>query len=669
MSADLALTAHIRVCPDGYRCHHGLQVLMDSETFRGINTRLPQKGARVMAALAAKGCLLPAAKAAELDGHPRRAPVSGDAIEHSMGSTVALALVQQEQRNSAVCTPPHSPRLPTVALPGSEVPREQDMSPARQFKPNSTFAEWHSSVMTDTPDDWVISSKQAVHACPASQQVQLGSSNSSFMAGQPSTNGYDSQPASGSLPSLTAAQMQDMSFSGLLAASGASFTAAVKQGPTNSCKARPGSFEYSNGFSKQRGSHLACGASQADYFLPQQHLSSEVWLASDLYGNARNNQCSTLKQPTASTSQEHHMVCHVQSPGSSLSSKAGYKAGTTGTDMPQAQQEQQSTSLSGCGSILSSVPTFDNTGLLLRQIELHQLGGLDQQQLGMSTDAQMQHNKPLSSQPEFVNNLLKLGDADDGGEQDLEGVQLSGESRTLLQPSNNGFMLTAMGEAGAVDIQNSVAGSGSLGWGGQQQQHLPRVHTGDQLTVKQPSYGTQAQHCQHTDVPTPHRLTSNSGKVRSLFEWAMGSLLPSEHGQQVAGRRGHSIDPIWNSQNGTIQTKQPGGTAVMVLDMGIHKLSGHAEPVQLVVALPPGFEARANYHALLSTMQQQTPGYLDAPAASASPLGAEDPRKHGQLLRNRLGRVSVPRNMFKLPPVVMVFCAVDGYHDMLVSNR
>eukprot|EP00878_Enallax_costatus_P015388 GHUV01016119.1.p1 GENE.GHUV01016119.1~~GHUV01016119.1.p1 ORF type:complete len:570 (+),score=146.72 GHUV01016119.1:1073-2782(+) len=120
------------------------------------------------------------------------------------------------------------------------------------------------------------------------------------------------------------------------------------------------------------------------------------------------------------------------------------------------------------------------------------------------------------------------------------------------------------------------------------------------------------------------------------------------------------------------QPLQPGGTAVMVLDMGIHKLPGIAEPLQLITVLPPGLEARAHFYPPLCTQQQQTPGYLDAPAAAQSPLVIEAYSRHtqhGYFDPRAAGAMSVAKSIVILPPVLMVFCAVDGYHDMLAANR
>jgi hypothetical protein len=50
--------------------------------------------------------------------------------------------------------------------------------------------------------------------------------------------------------------------------------------------------------------------------------------------------------------------------------------------------------------------------------------------------------------------------------------------------------------------------------------------------------------------------------------------------------------------------------SVLVLDMGLHKLPGIAEAVQLVTVLPPVLEGRAHYFPPLNTLRQHTPGYL-----------------------------------------------------------
>jgi len=52
--------------------------------------------------------------------------------------------------------------------------------------------------------------------------------------------------------------------------------------------------------------------------------------------------------------------------------------------------------------------------------------------------------------------------------------------------------------------------------------------------------------------------------------------------------------------------------------MGAHKLNGVPEPLQLQQVLPPGLEDRALMFAPLTTLQQKTPGYFDAPGAHAA---------------------------------------------------
>jgi hypothetical protein len=58
------------------------------------------------------------------------------------------------------------------------------------------------------------------------------------------------------------------------------------------------------------------------------------------------------------------------------------------------------------------------------------------------------------------------------------------------------------------------------------------------------------------------------------------------------------------------QTDRQSCCSVLVLDMGLHKLPGLAEAVQLVSVLPPVLEGRAHYFPALNTLQQHTPGYL-----------------------------------------------------------
>jgi hypothetical protein len=58
--------------------------------------------------------------------------------------------------------------------------------------------------------------------------------------------------------------------------------------------------------------------------------------------------------------------------------------------------------------------------------------------------------------------------------------------------------------------------------------------------------------------------------------------------------------------------------------------------------MPPGLEDRARFFPRISTKQQQTPGYFDAPAAGVQPLGGP-----------KLNPVE------PLPDVVIVFCTLE----------
>lgn len=163
-----------------------------------------------------------------------------------------------------------------------------------------------------------------------------------------------------------------------------------------------------------------------------------------------------------------------------------------------------------------------------------------------------------------------------------------------------------------------------------------------------------------------------AGNHPYLRRSSMGHRVQLDDGWHFQERAGHGQQ----QRNSPAPSQQP-TKAVMVLDTGIHKLAGIAEPIQLVSALPPGLEARAHYYPPLGTQQQQTPGYLDAPATAASPLAAEPAGGHTQLglyesrpaASRQAGALAVARSICVLPPVVMVFCAVDGYHDMIAANR
>lgn len=95
--------------------------------------------------------------------------------------------------------------------------------------------------------------------------------------------------------------------------------------------------------------------------------------------------------------------------------------------------------------------------------------------------------------------------------------------------------------------------------------------------------------------------------------------------------------------------------AILVIDMGIHKLQGIQEPVHIIQALPPGLEARAAYFEPLNTLQQKTPGYFDAPATKEAPLPV-----HG---------CEVLWLHVHLTEVTLVFCAIDNYKNMLEANQ
>eukprot|EP00775_Hariotina_reticulata_P002698 gene2698-2998_t len=91
---------------------------------------------------------------------------------------------------------------------------------------------------------------------------------------------------------------------------------------------------------------------------------------------------------------------------------------------------------------------------------------------------------------------------------------------------------------------------------------------------------------------------------------------------------------------------------VMVIDMGVHQLSGLPNKVNLTQVMPCGLEDRARFFPRLDSLRQETPGYFDAPAAGLVPLCPS-------------GNPSGTR----IPSVTIVFCTIDKYGEMVDVNR
>ncbi|WIA33706.1 hypothetical protein OEZ86_006824 [Tetradesmus obliquus] len=171
-----------------------------------------------------------------------------------------------------------------------------------------------------------------------------------------------------------------------------------------------------------------------------------------------------------------------------------------------------------------------------------------------------------------------------------------------------------------------------------------------------------------------HHLRSAVSSISSLlhpFSRSVSSTGTSsrghseQHAQQRSEHHAASGNDAAASRKARRQADRQLCGSVLVLDMGLHKLPGVAEAVQLVSVLPPVLEGRAHCFPALNTLQQHTPGYLDAPATHASPL-------HVEVSHQRSGRSSasrLARSVCPLPPVVMVFCAVDGYRQMSLADR
>ncbi|GIL51262.1 hypothetical protein Vafri_7136 [Volvox africanus] len=141
--------------------------------------------------------------------------------------------------------------------------------------------------------------------------------------------------------------------------------------------------------------------------------------------------------------------------------------------------------------------------------------------------------------------------------------------------------------------------------------------------------------------------------------------------------------------------RRPGpALAVGVMAMGVFELQAGSsvEYVSLTQVLVPGLEERARLSRHLDDSRQLTPGYLDAPAATAAPLGQQRGGPgSGQggcggggtgvagggagvnaaaLASNASG--IIPQLHFRalqLPPVAVVFCSMERYSEMIAVSR
>lgn len=139
------------------------------------------------------------------------------------------------------------------------------------------------------------------------------------------------------------------------------------------------------------------------------------------------------------------------------------------------------------------------------------------------------------------------------------------------------------------------------------------------------------------------------------------NMRPSTPGSQRHSTTGGAITKKNIEKNSThaayaTKSSKVNERAITVLDMGIHKLRGIREPLHLVQAMPPGLQPRAQCFRRLSSLQQKTPGYFDAPGAVDAPL-------HSLACDWKWMASS------SLPEVTLVFCVVDRYSDMVAANR
>ncbi|KAA6420956.1 MAG: adenylate cyclase [Trebouxia sp. A1-2] len=110
----------------------------------------------------------------------------------------------------------------------------------------------------------------------------------------------------------------------------------------------------------------------------------------------------------------------------------------------------------------------------------------------------------------------------------------------------------------------------------------------------------------------------------------------------------------WVQAGKTLFQRATGNSSdkVKMLNMGQHILDSLDTPQQLYQLCIPGLENRAVLFPPLTHCTELAPGYFAAPAARLYPLS------------HRKSRRPKP-----LPPVTLVFCAIDGYHDVMAENH
>eukprot|EP00891_Asterochloris_glomerata_P003362 jgi/Astpho2/3362/Aster-04706 len=122
--------------------------------------------------------------------------------------------------------------------------------------------------------------------------------------------------------------------------------------------------------------------------------------------------------------------------------------------------------------------------------------------------------------------------------------------------------------------------------------------------------------------------------------------LPSEQGTSRRSGERQAPKKWWQRLKREGDKDDAGAGSLIVMDMGMHVFHDLPEPKQLFQILVPGLEERARMLPKLSTAEQLSPGYLDAPAAASAPLSPSAKLEAG------------------LPSVTIVFCSLDGLKIM-----
>jgi hypothetical protein len=349
---------------------------------------------------------------------------------------------------------------------------------------------------------------------------------------------------------------------------------------------------------------------------------------------------------------------------------------------------------------VSRQPSSDYTSRLLQSIQHHQhlLEGPLQCSTGTVSSAlpitQEFWPVQLHQHPQQAAAVLLLGDgvSDDGA---VNNLQLTSQTEAFSQQagmwlgsSTECYSNCSIGSfiAGGTAAHAVSAPSGSLAASCVWQQQM--THTQELSSVANHHSTTAVNSNQQQGNPTTSsnqqcNATSSlerswSGRMIQSISLKVDTLfnLDSKWIQQHAGSPGtcrSQLSKRWRLQRqhsfdstGFGHSYRRGKAAAAVVDMGIHKLTGVTEPVHLLTILPPGLEARAHFCPPINSLQQYTPGYFDAPGTAAAPL---------QVPKTPVGRLTStcgmpgPNSMHLLPSVVMVFCAIDQYQDMLSANR